>query len=79
MMNFALRSMSTCFFQYTVKSYDMGQMALLPLRRKACCGFLLLLKIHLRRPGFDPRILGPMASTLTTRPSRMTYNNLIRG
>jgi hypothetical protein len=29
----------------------MGPMALLPLRRKACCGFLSPMKIHRPRPG----------------------------
>jgi hypothetical protein len=34
-------------------------MALLPLRRKDCCG-LSSLKIHRCRPGLNPRTLGPM-------------------
>jgi hypothetical protein len=32
----------------------MRPMALLALRRKACCGFLSLLKIHFPRPGLNP-------------------------
>jgi hypothetical protein len=31
---------------HVAKSYDMGLTALLPLRRKVCCGLLLPLKIH---------------------------------
>jgi hypothetical protein len=46
----------------------MWLMALLPLRRESCCGFLSSLRIHRPRPGFNPRTLGPVASTLTTRP-----------
>jgi len=34
------------YFLHAVKSYDMGPTALLPLRRKVCCGFLSPLKIH---------------------------------
>jgi hypothetical protein len=49
-------------FEHAVKSYDMGPTGLLPLRRKSYCG------INRPRPSFNPQILGPMASTLTTRP-----------
>jgi hypothetical protein len=35
----------------------MGPTALLPFRRKACCGFLSPLKIHRPRPGLNPRSL----------------------
>jgi len=70
-MNLALRSIfvHTCkWFLTCRKSYDMGPLALLPLRRKACCGFLSL------RPGLNPRTLGPMASTLTiTSPRRLRF------
>jgi hypothetical protein len=38
-------------FLHAVKSYDVGPTALLPLRRKACRGFLSTLKIHRPRPG----------------------------
>jgi hypothetical protein len=44
----------------------MGQTALLPLRRRACCRFLSPLKIHRLRAGLNPRTLGPIASTLPT-------------
>jgi hypothetical protein len=33
-------------FLHVVKSYDMVPQALLPLRKKSCCGFLSLLKYH---------------------------------
>jgi hypothetical protein len=48
----------------------MGPTALLPLQRKALCGFLLPLKNPLLRPGLNPRTWGPMASTLTITPLR---------
>jgi hypothetical protein len=41
-------------------------------RKKACYGFLSPLKISCPRPGLYSRKLGPMASTLTTRPQRTT-------
>jgi hypothetical protein len=44
----------------------MGPTALLPLRRKACCGLLSPLKIHCPRLSLNPRTLGPMARMLTT-------------
>jgi hypothetical protein len=37
------------------KSYNMGPMALFPLRRKACCVFVSPLKIHRPRQGLNPR------------------------
>jgi hypothetical protein len=43
----------------------------------------ITLKIHRPRPGLNPRTLGPVASTLTTRPPRAThlsqYFSLIQG
>jgi hypothetical protein len=45
---------------YMPQSYDMGQTALLPLRRKASWGFF--------QPGLNPRTWVPEASMLTTRP-----------
>jgi hypothetical protein len=36
----------------------------------SCYGFLSPIKIHRPRPGLNPRTLGPVASTLTTRPPR---------
>jgi hypothetical protein len=53
-----------------VKRYNMGTPALLPVRRKVCCGFLSPLKNPSPRPGLNPRPLGPVASTLTTTPPR---------
>jgi hypothetical protein len=44
--------------------YDMGQPALLPLRRKAGWEFLCPLKIRRLRPGLNPRTWGLKASTL---------------
>jgi hypothetical protein len=40
--------------QHDVKSDDMVTMALLPLRRKSCYGFLSPLKIHRPQPGLNP-------------------------
>jgi hypothetical protein len=60
-------------------SYSKGSLTnriiLLPLRRKACCGFLLPLKLHRPRPGLNPRTLRPMASTLTVAPPRTTVRD----
>jgi hypothetical protein len=39
-------------------------------------GFLSPLKIHRPRSGSNPRILGPVASTLTTSPPRATYRSV---
>jgi hypothetical protein len=47
MMNVALQSILESKFLYVVKSCDMGLMASLPFRRKACCGFLSPLNTHL--------------------------------
>jgi hypothetical protein len=49
-------------------------MALLPLRRKSCYGFLSPLKIPRIRPGLNLWTLVPMSSTLTTRPPTATCN-----
>jgi hypothetical protein len=49
MMNLAFRRIfyGTCkWFVHAVISYDIGPPALVPLRRKACCGFLSPLKVH---------------------------------
>jgi hypothetical protein len=48
------------------QSWDMGQIIWLPLRRKACCGFLHQKK----RPGLKPRTREPEASMLTSRPPK---------
>jgi hypothetical protein len=53
-------------FLHATKSYDAGLPALLPLRRKACCGFLSPLKNPSPRPGLNPQ----MASMLTFTPPR---------
>jgi hypothetical protein len=58
---------------HAVKSYDMGPTALLPLRRKACCGFLSPLKICCLLLGLNPPTLDPMASTLTITPARKVF------
>jgi hypothetical protein len=50
----------------------MGPQALLPLRRKACYGFLSPLKIHHPRPDLNRRTFDPMASRLTIRSTRAT-------
>jgi hypothetical protein len=42
---------------------------LLP-RRKSCCGFLSRLNVNHPRQGLNPRTLGPMTTTLTTRPPK---------
>ena len=52
---------------------NMGQTALLPLRRKACWGFFRP-KIWRLRPGLNPRSWVPEASTLTTRPPKPLSN-----
>ena len=49
------------------QSWDMGQILLLPLRRKAYWGF----SGHPKNPtGLNPRTRVPVASTLTTRPPK---------
>jgi hypothetical protein len=76
-MNFALQSISFILrrlLYHAVKSYNMGPMALLPSERKRAVDFLLLLKLHRPRLGLNPRTLGPVASTLTTRLSRMNLS-----
>jgi hypothetical protein len=54
----------------------MGLTALLPLQKKSCYRFLLPLKIHPPWLHLNPRILGPMASMLITRPPRATTTKL---
>ena len=49
---------------YMPQICDMGQTALLPLRRKACWGFFSSLKIRRFRPGLNPRTWVLKASTL---------------
>jgi hypothetical protein len=49
---------------YMLQICDLGQKALLPLRRKACWGFFSPLKIRRLRPGLNPQTWVPKASTL---------------
>jgi hypothetical protein len=60
--------------QHVVKSFDMGPMALFPLRRKSRYRFLWPLEIHSLRSDLTPRTLGPMANKLTTIPPRTKYS-----
>jgi hypothetical protein len=52
----------------------MGPTTLLSLQRKSCYGFLSPLEIHCPGTDLKKRTLGTMASTLTTRPPRVTKN-----
>jgi len=52
---------------------DMGQTALLPLRRRACWGFFSARKIRRLRPALNRRCWVPEASTLTTRPPKHLF------
>jgi hypothetical protein len=56
----------------------MGPTALLPLRRKLCCGFLSPLKIRHTQLGLNPRILGPMASILPLNHRGWPISNYCR-
>jgi hypothetical protein len=47
------------------------------LRKKACCEFLLPLKIHRPQPGFNPRNLATIGSTLTITPPRTTIKSVL--
>jgi hypothetical protein len=72
-MNLALQSTFIILasdFLHVIKSYDMEPPALLPRRRKACCGFLSPLK-SIALAGFDTRTLGLMAV--------MLYRTIISG
>jgi hypothetical protein len=58
---------------YMSQIYDMGQTALLPLRRKSCWGFFSPWKIRRLRPGLNPRTWVLKASTqLLDHRSRLT-------
>jgi hypothetical protein len=61
---------------YAVKSYVMRLTAFLPLRSKACCRFSSQIQIYRSRPRFNPRTLGPVASTLAITPPRTTKRSL---
>jgi hypothetical protein len=56
----------------------MRSTALLPVRRKSCYRFLSPVKIYRSRPGFNPRTLGPMASTITITSSRRAKNRTVK-
>jgi hypothetical protein len=73
-MSFILRRV----LWHTVKCYDMRSTALRPLPRKACSGFLSSLKFHHVWPGLNPRTLGRMTNTLTTRPQWTTVTSFCR-
>jgi hypothetical protein len=62
-------------FFYMPQSRDMGQILLLPLRRKACCGFLPAGKIRRLRSG---RIRSPDRPARSQSLYRLSYRALIR-
>jgi hypothetical protein len=63
---------------HAIISYDMEPMTLLPLRRKACCGFFIAHKNPSSRPGLNPLTLGLIASTLTiTQPKRLDGRTIL--
>jgi hypothetical protein len=59
---------------HAIKTYDMCPPALLPIRRKACCGLFIAIKNPSPWPGLNPRPLGPEASSLTTTPPKRLHN-----
>jgi hypothetical protein len=56
------RNLAAMLWQY--RFYDMRQAALLSLQRQWRYGFLSPSKVHCPQPGLNPRLLGPMTSTL---------------
>ena len=54
---------------YMPQIYDMGLTALLPLRRKACCGFFRP-KSSTASSGFEPANLGTKSQHATSRPPK---------
>ena len=52
------------------QSWDMGQILLLPLRRKAWLRIFTAVKIERLRPGLNSQTWVPEASMLTTRPPK---------
>jgi len=64
-------------FLHSVKSCDMGPTALLPLRRKACCGFVSPLK-SIASADFEPANLGSNGKQankyITEAPLMMSYS-----
>ena len=63
---------------YMPQIYDMGPMALLPLRRKACWGFFSPLKNPTASAGFEPANLGTKGQHATPRPPKPLYILYIR-
>jgi hypothetical protein len=61
-----------------VKSHDVGPPALLPIRRKMCCGLFIALTNPSPWPGSNPRPLVPVASILTTTPPRRRNKHYFR-
>jgi hypothetical protein len=57
---------------YMPEICGMGQTALLPFRRKACCGFFRLK--NTTASGSNPRSWLPEGSMITTRPHKPRYN-----
>jgi hypothetical protein len=55
----------------------MGPSTLLSIRRKVCCGFVSPLKNPSLLPVLNPRLLGQVERTLTTRPSRQLISVLL--
>jgi hypothetical protein len=77
LMNLASKSAifgRTRFF-YMPQSWEMGQIILLPLRSKACCGFSTE-KIRRLRSGANPRSWVPEASMQTPRPPKPLWFSL---
>jgi hypothetical protein len=61
------------FFYIPVKSYDMGPPALLHIREEGVLRIFIPLKNPSLWPGIEPSILGPVASTLTTTPTKASH------
>jgi hypothetical protein len=59
---------------HAIKTYDKCPPALLPIRRKACCGLFIAIKNPSPWPGLNPRPLGPETSSLTTSPPKRLHN-----
>jgi hypothetical protein len=55
---------------HAVKSYDMGPSALIPIREEGVLRIFLAFKNPSPWPRSNPQPLGPVASTLITRPPR---------
>jgi hypothetical protein len=75
-------------FGYEVSlSYSTGSFSCRKILRHGTSGFSFLpkevmlgsltLKIHHRLPGVNPRVLGPVASTVMTRPPSATFRTIL--